>query len=35
MISYIHIFQMVAMMVGGTAMVTMFYVTMMQIMMEE
>jgi len=26
---------MVAMMVGGTAMVTMFYVTMMQIMMEE
>ena len=35
MISYTHIFQMVAMILGGVSMFTVFYMTMMQFMMEE
>ena len=35
MISYSHIFQMVGMILGGTAMVTLCWITMMSYMMEE
>ena len=35
MISYTHIFQMVAMILGGVSMFMVFYMTMMQFMMEE